>query len=142
MIQMDRNGRSVPLLEDLLADASSKGGHVQILGPRGYQEASWYDIHSASQRAALWFESRLSPGSVVVFVGPISIDLVIAIQACWLAGMAICIAPSPTTPKRQHAVSARLKGVLERVRPRLVLSESSLLPMVENLTNCEALSFD
>jgi fatty-acyl-CoA synthase len=110
----------------------------------------WRDLHRAARGYAAALQSRgVRPGDRVALLSPTTKELVIAIQATWLAGAAIVVLPLPMrlssieefvaqTRQRIHNADARL-CVIDPELAAFVTAEPGDPPMVEpaDLASCD-----
>jgi fatty-acyl-CoA synthase len=91
------------------------GGDLTVLDADGAAVGlSWAEVHRRARRvAAVLAGDGFGPGSRVALVADTSVDLVVVLQAVWLAGGAVTVLPPGT-------------GVLNRDRIRAVSADAGL----------------
>jgi fatty-acyl-CoA synthase len=111
---------------DAIAKAAEGGGVVTVLGAdcRIVSSLPWLDVHERARRMSSVLRSQsIGPGSRIALHGDISLDLVIAVQAGWLAGAAVTVLP-PASPGGDN-----IRAIVADAGFHAVVTDSSSLPI-------------
>lgn len=112
-------------------------GSLRVLGADGAEHtATWAEIHQRARRLA----GAFVPGTRVGLLADTSMDLVVALQAIWLAGAAVTVLPLPTR-QSADAYLRHLRGMIEDARPSLVLVGEPFEALAEPLGATDLAAF-
>ena len=76
--------------------ATAQGGAITFVGPEAPQQVGWDELHEDARATAAALQARgIGRGSHVALLSPTTLDLVVAIEATWLAGATVVVLPLP-----------------------------------------------
>lgn len=121
---------------DTIAGQLGGPGSLRVFGAGAEHTASWAEVHQRARRLATSF----TRGSRVGLLADTSVDLVVALQAMWLAGAAVTVLPLPTR-QSADAYLRHLHGMLADARPSLVLVGEPFSALAEPLRATDLAAF-
>jgi fatty-acyl-CoA synthase len=119
---------------DTIAARRGGAGWLTVLGADDTERTvSWSEVHHRALRVATLLARRgIGKGTRVGLLADTSVDLVVAIQAVWLAGAAITVLPLPVRQSAEAYVR-QLRGMIADARPGLVLIGDPLAGLAKPL---------
>ncbi|MEU7903367.1 AMP-binding protein [Actinoplanes sp. NPDC049118] len=106
------------------AISGRRGGRGTLaIGSSERATVPWGEVHRRARLVARDLTARgVQPGDRVALLGESHVDLVVALQATWLAGAAVTVLPLPVPSVEGPAYVDHLRRIVTDARPRLALA--------------------
>lgn len=140
--RMDLDGRNRPtLLEAVRARASASGSEIALTflvnDAGGEATLTYAELDQRARASAAVLQGLADAGERAVLLYPPGIDFVVALFACFYAGVIAVPAYPPGSRVRDRSLQ-RLRKLLEDATPRLALTMSSLRSETERVLSTDA----
>lgn len=114
-------------LNERIRVASAGNGWLRVLADGNDQCAPWAEVYEMSCRVMSWLHGQgLGPGSRILLYGRTSLDMVVAIESAWLAGLSVTFVSPPIRSRRRSQTQQRREAICRSLQPDLILVDDTL----------------
>ena len=112
--------------------AATKGKNITVIDGDTHVTTSWAELHETAKEFAAALQARgVSEGTHVAIMGPTTRDLLVTIQAVWLAGGVLVMLPLPMRMASVEGFIAQTRARIEFAKVSLVVLDPQLAAFLE-----------